>query len=146
MNLRHLRESVALLAARLRQHKVAVPLPKVLQDLTPQVRVQQQGATCVAPGASACLGPWRRAVPRSGCTAVWMWTLGATLRYQGSSTCCVVCRTVLCCGVMQGPISWEDTGLPQVMFAEPFTPAPAKHSSGAHLLQREFARHSVFGA
>lgn len=38
VNLRHLRESVALLAARLRQHvcKAAVHLPRELQDLTPE--------------------------------------------------------------------------------------------------------------
>jgi hypothetical protein len=37
VNLRHLREHVALLAARLRQHKADVHLPKELQDLEPQV-------------------------------------------------------------------------------------------------------------
>lgn len=37
VNLRHLREDVALLAARLRQHKADVRLPGDLQDLTPQV-------------------------------------------------------------------------------------------------------------
>jgi hypothetical protein len=37
VNLRHLRESIALLAARLRQHTAAVRLPRELQDLAPQV-------------------------------------------------------------------------------------------------------------
>jgi hypothetical protein len=37
VNLRHLREHVALLAARLRQHKADVNLPRELQDLEPQV-------------------------------------------------------------------------------------------------------------
>ena len=46
VNLRHLRESVALLAARLRQHKAAVALPPELQDLAPQVRwCGEAGAT-----------------------------------------------------------------------------------------------------
>lgn len=37
VNLRHLLESVALLAARLRQHKSDVALPAEIQGLTPQV-------------------------------------------------------------------------------------------------------------
>lgn len=57
VNLRHLRESVALLSARLRQHTAAVRLTRELQDLTPQVRsaglifsagCQAQPQQCVA--------------------------------------------------------------------------------------------------
>jgi hypothetical protein len=57
VSLRHLRESVALLAARLRQHKAAVLLPKALQDLTPQVRLrrQQQPAQLLSVTAGACM-------------------------------------------------------------------------------------------
>jgi hypothetical protein len=40
---------------------------------------------------------------------------------------------------VQGPLNWSMDAEPQVLFAEPFTPAP-RHSSNKQLLQREYAR------
>lgn len=76
VNLRHLREHVALLAARLRQHKADVNLAKELQDLEPQVsQLGFAGFTyyCMLVSAfaitGAVAGNWQRQ-SRSGC--IWL--------------------------------------------------------------------------
>jgi hypothetical protein len=111
---------------------------------------------CVQPERFKLLLPGRRR-QRNCHQSCWKLALevGFDLGTSGFSICnlltrlealqqCALTGGAGCVLYVQGPTNWVDE-LPLVMCAEPFTPAPAKHSSGTQLLQRNFLRHSLHG-